>query len=203
MNDISFSLNKGEMVVLTGPSGSGKSTILKLIYGEIKPDRGELMLDNINIDKLTSSKIHKLRRRIGVIFQDFKLLQERNVWENIALAMEVVGKSRKQISLRVTELLMLVGLLHRKFHFPDQLSGGECQRVAIARALANEPLLILADEPTGNLDKENTAAIMDLLMGINRRGCSVLMATHNVELAASLPCRRFHLDKGRIAQNGL
>ncbi len=200
LNDVSFSLNKGEMAILTGASGSCKSTILKLIYGEEKPDRGDLIFDGMNVGALKPGRIHLIRRKIGVIFQDFKLLPERNVWDNIALALEVVGKSRREISTRVTELLLLVGLIQRKWHYPHQLSGGESQRVAIARALANQPLLILADEPSGNLDKDNTAAIMDLLIRINHQGCSVLMATHNIELAAVLQCRRLHLDCGKVSE---
>ncbi len=200
LDDITFTIDKGEMAVLTGASGSGKSTILKLIYGEERPDRGELYLDKLNISAMKPSKIHRLRRKIGVVFQDFKLIPERNVWDNVALALEVVGKSRREISARVTELLLLVGLMQRKSYYPHQLSGGESQRVAIARALANHPLLILADEPSGNLDKENTAAVVGLLTQINHQGCSVLMATHNMELAAKLECRRLHLDSGKVTE---
>jgi cell division transport system ATP-binding protein len=199
LRDISFTLGKGEMAVLIGPSGAGKSTVLKMIYREEKPDSGEIMLGDFNVTKIKNHQIPYLRRHLGVIFQDFKLIPERTTWENVALALEVVGKSKREISSRVTELLKLVGLLHRKGNYPHQLSGGERQRVAIARALANQPLLLLADEPTGNLDHDNAQSLLELLSKINVQGCSVLMATHNVELIASLPYRKLNLENGVIA----
>jgi cell division transport system ATP-binding protein len=200
LRDISFELDKSEMAVLTGPSGAGKSTILKMIYREEKPDSGEIKLDQFDITGIKLRQIPYLRRHLGVIFQDFRLIQERNAWENVALALEVVGESKKEISSRVTDLLRLVGLLHRKNNYPDQLSGGECQRVAIARALANQPSLLLADEPTGNLDQDNSRSLLELLSSINIRGCSVLMATHNVDLVAALPYRKLYLENGIITK---
>ena len=201
LRDISFSLGKGEMALLTGPSGAGKSTILKMIYREEKPDSGDILLGDINITKAGAAEIPFIRRQLGVVFQDFKLIPERTTWENIALALEVAGKSRREISSRVTELLNLVGLLPRKSHYPDQLSGGERQRAAIARALANQPLVLLADEPTGNLDRENSQSLLRLLAQINIQGCSVLMATHNIELTADLPYRKFQIKDGLINES--
>lgn len=201
IRNVSFELNRGEMAVLTGPSGAGKSTILKMIYREERPDSGEIKLDQYNVTKIRPYQIPKLRRHLGVVFQDFKLLPERTAWENVALALEVAGKSRRAISSRVTELLRLVGLLQRSGNYPHQLSGGECQRVAIARALANQPLLLLADEPTGNLDKENSQSLLDLIKEINIQGCSILMATHNVDLLAALPYRKLYLKDGAITES--
>jgi cell division transport system ATP-binding protein len=200
LRDVTFELNRGEMGVLTGPSGAGKSTILKMIYREEHPDAGEIKLDQYNVTKIKPYQIPKLRRHLGVVFQDFKLLPERTAWDNVALALEVAGKSGREISSRVTELFRLVGLLHRSGNYPNQLSGGECQRVAIARALANHPLLLLADEPTGNLDRENAQSLLDLIKEINIQGCSILMATHNVDLLAALPYRKLYLENGAITE---
>ncbi|OQX91613.1 MAG: hypothetical protein B6D58_07160 [candidate division Zixibacteria bacterium 4484_95] len=199
--DVSMELGKGEMAFLVGPSGVGKSTLLKMIYLEEKPDSGEVILGPFNFTHIKKNQIPVLRRQLGVIFQDFKLIPERTARENIALALEVVGKSKKEISSRVTDLLRLVGLLDRRNNYPDQLSGGECQRVAIARALANEPLLLLADEPTGNLDHDNSQSLLELLGRINVRGCSILMATHNIALIAQMPYRKLFLSNGKIREN--
>jgi cell division transport system ATP-binding protein len=201
LRDVSFELNRGEMAVLTGPSGAGKSTILKMIYREERPDAGEIKLDQYNVTAIKPRQIPRLRRHIGVVFQDFKLLPERTAWDNVALALEIAGKSRREISSRLTDLFRLVGLHHRSGNYPNQLSGGECQRVAIARALANQPLLLLADEPTGNLDKENSQSLLELLSKINMQGCSILMATHNVDLLAALPYRKLYLANGAISEN--
>lgn len=199
--DVTMELGKGEMAFLVGPSGVGKSTLLRMIYLEEKPDSGEIILGPFNFTRIKRKQIPVLRRQLGVIFQDFKLIPERTARENIALALEVVGKSKKAISSRVSDLLRLVGLLDRENNYPDQLSGGECQRVAIARALANEPLLLLADEPTGNLDHDNSQSLLELLGKINIRGCSILMATHNINLIARMPYRKLFLDKGRIRED--
>lgn len=201
LRDVSFRLKKGEMAFLVGKSGVGKSTLIKMLYLEEKPDGGEITLGSLNLSQIKPRQIPKLRRQLGVVFQDFKLISERTAWENIALALEVVGKSKRHIANRVTDLLRLVGLSHRKSNYPDQLSGGECQRVAIARALANEPLLLLADEPTGNLDWDNSQALLDLLQKINVQGCSVLMATHDVKLIVNLPYRKLYLEDGVITEN--
>ena len=201
LKDVSFELAKGEMAFLVGPSGAGKSTLIKLIYLEEKPDSGEIIVGYHNFTRIKKRQIPGLRRQIGVIFQDFKLIAERTAYENIALALEVAGKPRREITVRVHELLRLVGLTHRKNNYPHQLSGGECQRVAIARALANEPLVLLADEPTGNLDDENSQSLLKLMEVINIRGCSILMATHNIHLIANIPHRKIYLVRGRVAES--
>ena len=201
LRDVSFRLKKGEMAFLVGKSGVGKSTLIKMIYLEEQPDAGEITLGSLNLNNIKPRQLPKLRRQLGVVFQDFKLISERTTWENVALALEVVGKSKRHIANRVTDLLRLVGLLHRKANYPDQLSGGECQRVAIARALANEPLLLLADEPTGNLDWDNSQALLELLQKINVQGCSVLMATHDMKLIENLPYRKMFLEDGVIREN--
>jgi len=200
LRDVSLKLDKGEMVFLVGPSGVGKSTLLRLIYLEEKPDSGEIILGVYNFTRIKKKQVPVMRRQLGVIFQDFKLIAERTGRENVALAMEVAGKSKREISQRGNELLRLVGLLHRKNNYPDQLSGGECQRVAIARALANEPLLLLADEPTGNLDSDNSQSLLELLEKINIQGCSILMATHNTDLISDMPYRKLYLDNGIIRE---
>jgi len=201
LRDISLDLGKGEMVFLVGLSGVGKSTLLRLIYLEEKPDSGEIILGAYNFTRIKKKQVPVMRRQLGVIFQDFKLIAERTARENVALAMEVAGKSKKVISQRSSELLRLVGLLHRKNSYPDQLSGGECQRVAIARALANEPLLLLADEPTGNLDNDNSRSLLELLEKINIQGCSILMATHNIDLISGIPHRKLYLDNGILRED--
>jgi len=200
LRDVSLELGKAEMVFLVGPSGVGKSTLLRLIYLEEKPDSGEIILGVYNFTRIKKKQVPVMRRQLGVIFQDFKLIAERTTRENVALAMEVAGKSKREISQRGNELLRLVGLLHRKNNYPDQLSGGECQRVAIARALANEPLLLLADEPTGNLDSDNSQSLLELLEKINIQGCSILMATHNIDLISDMPYRKLYLDNGIIRE---
>ncbi len=200
LRDVSLELGKGEMVFLVGPSGVGKSTLLRLIYLEEKPDSGEIILGVYNFTRIKKKQVPVMRRQLGVIFQDFKLIAERTARENVALAMEVAGKSKREISQRGAELLRLVGLLHRKNNYPDQLSGGECQRVAIARALANEPLLLLADEPTGNLDSDNSQSLLELLEKINIQGCSILMATHNIDSISDMPYRKLYLDNGIIRE---
>lgn len=202
LRDISLKLERGEMAFLVGKSGVGKSTLIKMLYLEERPTSGDIMLGSFKLNAISDNEIPRLRRQLGVVFQDFKLISERTAWENIALALEVVGKSKREISNRVSELLKLVGLIHRKHNYPDQLSGGECQRVAIARALANEPLLLLADEPTGNLDWENSKALIELLNKINVQGCSILMATHNMNLIENLPQRKIYLKDGVIEGGG-
>jgi cell division transport system ATP-binding protein len=203
LSDVSLSLAKGEMAFLVGPSGVGKSTLIKMLYLEEKPDAGEILLGTYNFTHIKDKQIPKMRRQLGVIVQDFKLISERTAWENVALALEVAAKPKREIANRVNDLLRLVGLIHRKHNYPDQLSGGECQRVAIARALANEPLLLLADEPTGNLDYDNSQGLLKLLEQINIRGCSILMATHNMNLIEGLPYRRLYLEKGLIREDGV
>jgi len=200
LRDVTFALAKGEMAFLAGKSGVGKSTLIKMIYMEEHPDGGEIHLASYNLNEIKAKQLPKLRRSLGVVFQDFKLINERTAYENIALPLEVVGKSKRDIAGRVNDLLRLVGLSHRRNNYPDQLSGGECQRVAVARALANEPLLLLADEPTGNLDWDNSLALLQLLEKLNIQGCSILMATHNMNLIANSPHRKLYLENGVIRE---
>jgi cell division transport system ATP-binding protein len=198
LSDVSFVVEPGEFVFLTGPSGSGKSTLLKLITKEYTPTLGEIEFDGQNLNQLRGSKIHHHRRRIGVVFQDYRLLSELNVWENIALALQIVGKNQAEIEERVTDLLELIQLADKAYHFPAQLSGGESQRVGIARALATAPSVLLADEPTGNLDAQNAAMIAKLFHKIHSLGTTVIFATHDNDLLQQLGHRRVHLEKGKI-----
>jgi cell division transport system ATP-binding protein len=201
LNDVHFRIEKGEFVFLTGPSGAGKTTVLKLIYMQERPDSGEVLV-SFNKDltyrsgETPNSRIQLLRRKLGIVFQDFKMLPDRNVVENVAFALRVAGHSHKYIKQRVYEVLVSCGVAHKALHFPHQLSGGEQQRVSIARAMANEPYIILADEPTGNLDADTALEIMHLFQNINAAGTAVFMATHNKALIKPLPYRRLHIDHG-------
>ncbi|WP_225072989.1 cell division ATP-binding protein FtsE [Desulfuromonas sp. CSMB_57] len=199
--DLTIRIPKGDFVYLTGASGAGKSTLLKLLYGAEKPTRGQILIDGQNITRLRSSRIPHLRRRIGIVFQDFKLLNSRTLFENVAFPLEVQGRKRFEISTKVYQALKHVGL-HGKLHrFPLQLSGGEQQRAAIARALVGDPMILLADEPTGNLDDEVTQEIMELFKGANARGTTVILATHNRDLIRQFPRRVLLLDKGRLKED--
>jgi len=195
---ITFSIQKGEFAFLVGPSGAGKSTILKLINLECPLQTGHIILDLVNATNVSRKQIPFFRRKIGVVFQDFKLLQDRNVFENVAFAMHAIGTRRKKIKSRVLEVLKDVGLTHKRLKFPQELSGGEQQRIAIARAIVNEPFILLADEPTGNLDHDITMEILNLLKRINTMGTAVLMATHNQELADQLRKRSIFIRNGRL-----
>lgn len=199
--DLNIRIPKGDFVYLTGASGAGKSTLLKLLYGAEKPTRGQILIDGQNITRLRSSRVPHLRRRIGIVFQDFKLLNSRTLFENVAFPLEVQGRKRFEISTKVYQALKHVGL-HGKLHrFPLQLSGGEQQRAAIARALVGDPMILLADEPTGNLDDEVTQEIMELFKGANARGTTVILATHNRDLIRQFPRRVLVLDKGRLKED--
>lgn len=199
--DLTIRIPKGDFVYLTGASGAGKSTLLKLLYGAEKPTRGQILIDGQNITRLRSSRTPHLRRRIGIVFQDFKLLNSRTLFENVAFPLEVQGRKRFEISTKVYQALKHVGL-HGKLHrFPLQLSGGEQQRAAIARALVGDPMILLADEPTGNLDDEVTQEIMELFKGANARGTTVILATHNRDLIRQFPRRVLLLDKGRLKED--
>ena len=180
--DLNFKVNDGEFVFVTGPTGSGKSTLLRLIYMDIFPNRGKVIVGRFDSRKIKKRQIPYLRRRLGIVFQDFKLLDDRYVFENVAFALYVTGAKRKEINRKVLMALTEVGLSHKKNSMPDELSGGEQQRVAIARAIVNEPFLILADEPTGNLDPDTSTEIIELLKRINLRGTSIIMATHNYSI---------------------
>lgn len=201
--DISVSVESGEFVYIVGPSGAGKSTFIKLLYRQEQIDKGRLIVGDIDLTKIRKKDIPLLRRSVGVVFQDYKLLPRKNVYENIAYAMEVIGEPKRNIKKRVVEVLDLVGLKHKLRSFPDELSGGEQQRVAIARAIVNTPKLLIADEPTGNLDPDNSWEIMNLLERINLQGTTVLMATHNREIVDTLRHRVIAIEHGNVVRDEL
>jgi cell division transport system ATP-binding protein len=201
LKGIDVFIDRNEFVYLVGPSGAGKSTFMKLIYREESPTSGEIFVNGFNLSKLRSRKVAFLRRNIGVIFQDFRLLPKLTVYENVAFAMEVIGAKRKAIRQRTMEVLELVGLADKADHLPSQLSGGQQQRVAIARAIVNHPMVIIADEPTGNLDPETSVGIMRLLEEINERGTTILMATHNKEIVNSMRKRVIAIEDGLVARD--
>jgi cell division transport system ATP-binding protein len=201
LENISFEVQKGEFIFLTGPSGSGKSTLLKIITREYLPTSGDVQFESESLNKLRGSKIHHHRRKIGVVFQDYRLLPELNVWENVALPLQIIGKSNQEIEERVTDLLTLVQLTDKAYSFPGQLSGGESQRIGIARALATAPSVLLADEPTGNLDPINTQLIARLFHKIHEMGTTILFATHDPTILSAFPYRRIHLEKGRLVED--
>lgn len=198
VDNSSFEIEDGEFVFLVGPSGAGKTTILRLLIKELEPNSGEITVDEHQLKKLSSGKITELRRKVGVVFQDLKLLSDRNVYENIALSLWVLGKKENEIKDEVLEKLKLVGLEGQEKFFPSQLSGGEMQRVAIARALAGDPKYLLADEPTGNVDEANTWKIMKILDKVNKGGTTIIMATHNSEIVDTLNKRVIRLEDGHI-----
>ncbi|MHB8708877.1 MAG: cell division ATP-binding protein FtsE [Desulfuromonadales bacterium] len=198
LSDITLRVAKGEFVYLTGPSGAGKSTLLKLICCAERPTRGQILMDGRNITQLGTRSIPYLRRNLGIVFQDFKLLTRRTVFENVAFPLEVQGRRRIEIGKKVYHALKQVGLEHRLSHHPLQLSGGEQQRVAVARALVVDPLVLLADEPTGNLDPDVTLDIMELFKGANARGTTIVMATHDRGLIRQFPRRVITLEAGRV-----
>jgi len=194
---VTMSVNNGEFVFLVGPSGAGKSTVLKLIYMEERPHEGHVIVQNYNSLYMRRKDIPYLRRKTGIVFQDFKLLPDRNIFENVAFALRVTGVHRKELRKRVLRVLAEVGLSHKRMSMPHEVSGGEQQRVAIARALVNEPFILLADEPTGNLDPDATHAIMELLEKINLKGTAILMATHDYDLVKSMNKRIIRIEVGR------
>lgn len=198
LDNVDLEIGKAEFVFIVGHSGTGKSSLLKLLYREILPNAGEVFVDNIRVDKLRRSKVPALRRNIGVVFQDFKLLPHKTVWENVAFALQVTGARTKDVMRQVPRSLDLVGLSHKSRMFPGELSGGEQQRTAIARALVNNPKTLLCDEPTGNLDPSNTTEIMELLQRINLKGTTVLVATHNQAVVDRMRRRVVRLENGRI-----
>lgn len=201
LREVNVSVDQGEFVYLVGPSGAGKSSFIKLLYREEKATKGTIKVGEFNLTQLKNKEVPFLRRSIGVVFQDYKLLPRKTVFENVAYAMEVIGEKRRNIKKRVPEVLDLVGLKHKMRSFPNQLSGGEQQRVAIARALVNNPKLLIADEPTGNLDPENSWEIMNLLERINLQGTTVLMATHNSQIVNTLRHRVIAVEAGRVVRD--
>lgn len=201
LNGISITIGKSEFVYVVGPSGAGKSTFIKLMYREEVPTKGSIFVNGVNISKIKHKHTPKLRRSLGVVFQDFKLLPRLTVYENVAFAMEVIERSRREIKKRVMEVLDLVKLKHKARFFPDELSGGEQQRIAIARALVNNPSVIIADEPTGNLDPDTSWGIMDIFQEINYSGTTIVMATHNKEIVNTVKRRVIAIEDGRIVRD--
>lgn len=200
--DLNLTVEKGEFVFIIGGSGSGKSTLIKMLYREEKPTRGEIVIGGVNVVKLRNSKVYKLRRKLGVVFQDYKLLPKLTVYENIAFALEVTGADGKEIREKVIAVLDKVGLKHKAKSYPDKLSGGEQQRVAIARAIVNNPTVLICDEPTGNLDPEISMEIMEILEKINKDlGTTILMVTHDIEIVKKMKKRVLLLKEGRLVKD--
>src|SRR3989338_483757 len=201
LDDVTFSITAGEFVSIVGRSGAGKTTLTKMILADDVPTEGTVFFESIDVHKLKNKGLTKLRRRIGVVFQDFKLLSNKTAYENIAFAMEAVGKSDEEIATDVPHVLELVDLGHRLYHFPSQMSGGEQQRLAIARAIINQPELIIADEPTGNLDPINTHEIVQILKKINDLGTTVILTTHNRGVVDSVAKRVITMERGKIIRD--
>ncbi|MGJ3204674.1 cell division ATP-binding protein FtsE [Geobacillus thermoleovorans] len=201
LNGINVRIKQGEFVYVVGPSGAGKSTFIKMMYREEKPTSGTIMVNGVNLAKLKDSKVPLLRRNIGVVFQDFKLLPKLNVYENVAFALEVIEESPKAIRQKVMEVLDLVGLKHKVRSYPNELSGGEQQRVSIARSIVNSPKIVIADEPTGNLDPETSWGIVELFEKINDRGTTIVMATHNKEIVNATRRRVIAIENGKIVRD--
>ena len=198
LEDVSVDIEKGDFVFLGGPSGAGKSTFIKLILKEIDADEGSILVDDREVTQLSNREIPELRRMIGTVFQDFRLLPKKTVFENVAFAMEVLHKSKRQIRKQVPQILSLVGITDKADKYPDELSAGEQQRVAIARAIINNPMVLIADEPTGNLDPVTASEIMDLLEQINMRGTTIVMVTHAKDIVDRMKKRVIAIEKGRV-----
>jgi len=201
INDITLRIRKGEFVFLVGPSGAGKSTLAKLLYREEIPSRGQIIFNGKSLARIRPREVPYLRRKIGMVFQDFRLLPQKTVFENVSFALEVTGASNREIRKVVPVVLNLVGLIKKADSFPDYLSGGEQQRVCIARAIVNNPVLIIADEPTGNLDPDTSWDLMNLLLDINRRGTTIIMATHAWDLVDAMKKRVVALKDGRVVRD--
>ena len=201
INNLSIQIKNGEFVYVVGPSGAGKSTFIKMMYREEKATKGRIRVGKYDLMKIKDRQIPYLRRYVGVVFQDFKLLQHKTVYENVAYAMEVIEKSPREIKRRVEDVLELVNLKHRMNNFPNELSGGEQQRVAIARAIVNTPGILIADEPTGNLDPETSMEIMDILERINEQGTTIVMATHNSQIVNEKKHRVIAIENGQIVRD--
>ena len=201
LKDVSFVIEKGEFVFVVGASGSGKSTLIRLLLKEIEPTEGRIMVGGRDLTRLKRSKVPQLRRNVGCVFQDFKLLPNRSASENVAYALKVQGESKQSIRRKVPEVLNLVGLAHKMNSLPNELSGGEQQRVSIARAFVNHPPLLICDEPTGNLDPDTSVGIMQLLYRINRSGTTILMVTHDREMVDKMRKRVIALEDGRLSRD--
>jgi len=201
LQDVTFGIDKGEFVFIVGASGSGKSTLIRLLLKELEPTRGRIIVGGRDLGRLKGSKVPLLRRNIGCVFQDFKLLPSRSSAENVAYALKVQGENRSSIRRKVPEVMNMVGLSHKMNSYPDELSGGEQQRVSIARAVVNHPPLLVCDEPTGNLDPDTSVGIMQLLYRINRAGTTILMVTHDREMVDKMRKRVIALEEGRLARD--
>lgn len=199
LDDINLSIKKGEFIFVTGPSGAGKTTLLRLLFGAEKPEKGYILINSSNLTRISRSKMDFLRRKIGFVFQDFKLLPRRTVFENVAIALEVTGGPARWIRKKTRDTLELVGLEHKEKVYPLSLSGGEQQRIAIARAIVKGPAILLADEPTGNLDPDLTGEIMALFRSIHQQGTTVVIATHSRDLLERTSCRTILLQRGRLS----
>jgi len=201
LRDVTVKLGKGEFCYVTGPSGAGKTTLLKMLYGSVTPTEGKLLVGGVDISRLSRRRLPYLRRNIGIVFQDFKLIPSRTLSENVGLALEVLGTSRDVINRRVNAVLSIVGLRGRGHEYPMTLSGGEQQRVAVARAIVNDPSILLADEPTGNLDGAMAIEVMEILQAINLRGTTVMVATHDTGLMNRFPFRKLRFEAGRLVES--
>lgn len=202
LDDVTFAIETGELAVVTGPSGSGKTSLMRLLTKEYPPTSGEITFLDVPLSEIRQSDVHHHRRKIGVVFQDYKLLHDLNVWENIALALSIIGAPNEEIESRVTDLLKLVNLVDKAFFFPNQLSGGEAQRVSIARALSTAPKMIFADEPTGNLDPDTSRSIIHLLQKINELGTTIIITTHDPVVLDTLgKVRHLKLDQGKLVHD--
>ena len=199
--DLDLTIKKGEFVFIIGETGCGKSTLIKMLYREEKPNKGSIIVGGINVAKLRNGKVYKLRRKIGVVFQNYQLLPKLTAYENVAFALEVLGLTKDEIHKKVVKVLDLVGLKNKAKHYPNQLSGGEQQRVAIARAIVNGPKLLICDEPTGNLDPKKSMEIMEVLEAINKLGTTVVMVTHDIEIVKKMNKRVILLNSGRIVKD--
>lgn len=199
--DFDLKVKKGDFIFVIGASGSGKSTLIRMLYREEKPTKGSIIIGGVDVAKLRNRKVYKLRRKLGIVFQDFKLLPKLTVYENVAFALEILGLPKDEIRKKTMKALELVGLKNKAKNYPDQLSGGEQQRVAIARAIVNEPKILLCDEPTGNLDPDTSWEIMQVLEDINKLGTTIIMATHDKEMVNRMKKRVILIDAGRLKED--
>ena len=201
IQDLNLTITKGEFVFIIGSTGCGKSTLIKMLYRAEKPTSGQIFVGGVDVGKLRNGKVYKIRRKIGVVFQDFKLLPKSTVYENVAFALEIFGLPKDEIHAKVLKVLELVGLKHKIKNYPDELSGGEQQRVAIARAIVNGPRLLICDEPTGNLDPKTSMEIMRVLEEINKLGTTIIMVTHDIDIVKEMQRRTVVLDTGRVLKD--